>query len=242
MLILPNLTLKNQEHCTFIGNANAGVNATIEGKRYGEIGGELDKTGGHPAAGVYRIDKILDQHHLSIYPTPPADGINTSYSIGRINYYRFSVSNCDFFVLDTRGNRELQDIRNPRKKGLSMLGERQKTWLMEGMRQSDADFFFVVSSVNFAIPHGYYDDLTQYSNKDESWTAFLDEREQLIDLWEKIGKPVFIISGDIHNSMVIKITDTIWNFASSPHNTTKHNNSIQGIVLPLVILNGWVEK
>ena len=36
---------------------------------------------------------------------------------------------------------------------MSLLGEKQKQWLVEEMRKSDADFFFVVSSVNFMVPH-----------------------------------------------------------------------------------------
>jgi len=182
---------------------------------------KLDGVGGHPAAGVYKIEKIIDKHRLKIYPTTKVDGKNVSYSIGMINYYKFRVSNCDFFVLDTRTHREIHDIRNPQKKGLSMLGKRQKTWLIEGMRQSDADFFFVVSSVNFTVPHagGWKIDA---SNKDDAWTVFLNERDQLIDFWNKLGKPVFVLTGDLHNSFAIKITDSVWEFASAPHNSQNH--------------------
>jgi len=203
------------------GTSDAGVSTPF---------GPLDTTGGHPAAGVYKIEGILDQHRLKIYPAPKADGDNVSYSIGRVNYYRFRVCNCDFFILDTRGNRGIHDIKNPRKKGLSMIGEPQKKWLIDGMLQSDADFFFVVSSVNFSIPHGYYkgEDLKRFPNKDEAWTVFLEEREQLIDIWEKIGKPVFVLTGDLHNSIVVKITDNIWEFASGPHNSDNHPNNIEG--------------
>lgn len=187
----------------------------------------LDGVGGHPNAGVYKIVKVLDKHRLKIYPTTKADGKNVSYSIGMINYYRFRISNCDFFVLDTRTHREIHDIRNPWKKDLSMLGKQQKTWLIEGMRQSDADFFFVVSSVNFTVPHagGWKIDA---SNKDDAWTVFLDEREQLIKFWDKLGKPVFVLTGDLHNSFAIKITDNVWEFASGPHNSQNHWNTDEG--------------
>ncbi len=187
----------------------------------------LDVVGGHPDAGVYKIEKVLDRHRLKIFPAAKADGENVSYSIGMINYYRLRVSNCDFFVLDTRSHREIHDIKNPWKKNLSMIGERQKKWLIEGMRQSNADFFFVVSSVNFTVPHagGWKIDA---SNKDDAWTVFLDEREQLINFWDELSKPVFVLTGDLHNSFAIKITDNIWEFASGPHNSQNHWNTDEG--------------
>jgi hypothetical protein len=46
------------------------------------------------------------------------------------------------------------------------------------MKESDADFFFVVSTVPFMIPHsgagGFEFDA---ENKEEAWTGFFDERE-----------------------------------------------------------------
>lgn len=179
----------------------------------------LNTVGGHPAAGVYEIVKILDQNRLKIYPAPKADGEQVSYSIGMRNYYQLRVSNCHFFMLDCRGHRQLHDKKNPWKKGLSMLSKKQKEWLKKGMNKSDADFLFVVSSVNFTIPHvgpGPPD-------KDEAWTVYLEEREELINFWDSLGKPVLILTGDLHNSFVIKITDRVWEFASGPHNSGNHS-------------------
>jgi len=178
-----------------------------------------DAVPGHPAAGVYDIVKVLDRNRLRISPAPQAEGKQVSYSIGMRNYYQMRVSNCDFFVLDCRGHRQLHDKKNPWKKGLSMLGPEQKEWLKEGMKRSDADFFFVVSSVNFTIPHvgpGPPD-------KDEAWTVYMEEREDLIKFWDNLGKPVMVLTGDLHNSFVIKITDRVWEFASGPHNSGNHS-------------------
>jgi phosphodiesterase/alkaline phosphatase D-like protein len=178
----------------------------------------LNDRGGHPAAGVYEIVKILDRNRLKIYPAPKADGEQVSYSIGMRNYYSLSLGNCDFFILDCRGHRQLHDKKNPWKKGLSMLSLEQKEWLKKGMRESDADFLFVVSSVNLTIPHvgpGPPD-------KDEAWTVFLEEREELIDFWDRLGKPVMVLTGDLHNSFVIKITDRVWKLASGPQNSGNH--------------------
>lgn len=178
-----------------------------------------DKKGGHPAAGVYEVIKILDRNRLKIHPAPKADGRQISYSIGMRNYYNLKVSNCEFFILDCRGERQLHDKKNPWKKGVSMVGEKQKSWLKAGMKKSTADFLFVVSSVNFTIPHVG----PGPPGKDEAWTAYMDEREELFKFWDGLGKPVMLLTGDLHNSFVIKITDRVWEFASGPHNSGNHS-------------------
>ncbi len=175
---------------------------------------------GDANAGVYEIVEILDQNRLRLKPAALADR-KSSYSIGRRSYYRLRVSNCDFFMLDTRSHREMHDTSNPGKKGLSMLGKQQKTWLMEGMKKSAADFLFVVSSVNLMIPH-VGGGAVRAKNKDDAWTVFLDEREELIRFWDGLGKPVFVLTGDLHNSFAIKVTDRVWEFASAPHNSQNH--------------------
>ena len=53
-------------------------------------------------------------------------------------------------------------------------------------------------------------------------TVFLDEREELIQLWDNLEQPVFVLTGDLHNSFAIKITDNVWEFASGPHNSINH--------------------
>jgi alkaline phosphatase D len=180
-----------------------------------------EEKAGDPNAGVYEIVEIIDKERLRIRPAPGADSKSSSYSIGRRSYYRLRMSNCDFFCLDTRSHREMHDTQNPNKPGLSMLGKAQKAWLKEGMKQSDADFFFVVSSVNMMVPHVGGGAVRQ-KNKDDAWTVFLQEREELIRFWDSLGKPVFVLTGDLHNSFAIKVTDRVWEFASGPHNSQNH--------------------
>ena len=188
----------------------------------------LDEVGGDPNAGVYDIIEVLDDHRLRISPAARQDG-HSVYSIGRRSYGRLRVSNSEFFLLDTRGHRQLHDVRHPDKPGVSLLGLRQKTWLMDSMSKSDADFFFVISSVNFMIPHrGAGGTVPVSENKEEAWTGFLDEREQLIRFWDSLGRPVFVLTGDLHNSFAIKITDRIWEFASGPHASLNHIASDEG--------------
>jgi len=183
----------------------------------------LNTRGGDPNAMVYEIVEVLDAHRLRLHPAPPQDGAVT-YSIGRRSYFRMPVSNSEFFFLDTRSHRGLHDTSRPDLPGLSMLGIRQRDWLMESMKSSDADFLFVVSTVNFMIPHIS----PANPDKDEAWTVFLEERERLIDFWDGLGKKVFVLTGDLHNSFAIKITDNVWEFASSPHNSANHTLDQEG--------------
>ena len=178
----------------------------------------LDVVGGDPNAGVYEVSEVLDRHRLRIRPAPSENG-EVSYSIGQLSYFRTRVANTEFFFLDTRGHRQLHDIRDPFKEGVSMIGDRQKAWLKRGMSESEADFLFVVSSVNLMVPH-----VSTLGNpdKDEAWTAIAAEREELIDFWDSLNKPVLVLTGDLHNSFAIKITDRVWEFASGPHNSGNH--------------------
>ncbi|MDA2927165.1 alkaline phosphatase D family protein [Acidobacteria bacterium AH-259-G07] len=123
-------------------------------------------------------------------------------------------------VLDTRSHRQMHDIRDPFKAGVSLLGNRQKSWLKQSMASSNSDFLFVVSSVNLMVPHVLPG--PEKRNKDEAWTAVAAEREELIKFWDSLGKPVLVLTGDLHNSFAIKITDRVWEFASGPHNSGNH--------------------
>lgn len=116
----------------------------------------------------------------------------------------------------------MHDVTDRGKKGLSMLGAQQRDWLIESMKNSDAKFFFLTSSVNFMIPHSGAGGVEAAANKEEAWTGFFDERETLIAEWEKLGKHVFVLTGDLHNSFVIQVTDKIWEFGCGPHNSVNH--------------------
>jgi phosphodiesterase/alkaline phosphatase D-like protein len=197
------------------GTPNAGMRAD-----------RFDEEQGDPNEGVYGIVEVLDAGRLRITPPARATGEQT-YSIGRLNYYRKRVSNCDFFVLDTRSMRDMHDVADPHKRGLSMLGEKQKSWLKREMAASDAEFFFVTSTVNLMIRHVFSigPDGLPTGGKDEAWTVFLEEREELIDFWDSLGKPVMVMTGDLHNSFANQVTDTVWEFAAGPHGSLNHHAS-----------------
>lgn len=184
---------------------------------------QFDTEDGHPNSYVYDIVEVIDEHTLRLSQPAVADDPEVSYSIGRRGYGKFRVANCEFYLLDTRGDRDMHDVTDRDKPGVSMLGQKQYSWLVDSMRASDADFFFVVSTVPFMIPHsgagGFEADA---ANKEEAWTGFIDERERLIDIWSAMNKKVFVMTGDLHNSFAIKITDDIWEFCCGPHNSVNH--------------------
>ena len=182
-----------------------------------------DNDAGNKNSYVYDIKSVVDKHTLKLHMPAKVDDMELSYSIGRRSYSKFRASNCEFFLLDTRGDRDMHDIRQRDKPGVSMIGKPQREWLLKSMRESDADFFFVISTVPFMIPHsgagGFEFDA---ANKEEAWTGFFDERELLIREWEKLGKKVFVMTGDLHNSFAIKVTDNVWEFCCGPHNSVNH--------------------
>ena len=167
-----------------------------------------------------------DDNRLEITPPAKTDG-RASYSIGRHSYFKKSIANCDFFFIDTRSSRDLHDHLNRANPDKSMIGETQKKWLLDGIEKSTADFIFVVSSVNFMIPHlSGGEKIVDF--KDDAWTAFLYEREELISSFDRKEAPVFILTGDLHNSFAISITDNVWEFASGPRNSRNHNYMNEG--------------
>ena len=185
----------------------------------------LDDVGGLKNAGVYEIIEVLDENRIRVAPAFKEDGA-VPYSIGRRSYFKMSVANCEFFVCDTRGQRQMHDRSDPHKK-ISMLGLKQREWLLKGVRESKADFIFVVSSVNFMVPH-VGGGVVRANNKDDAWTVFYHEREMLIDAWDEIDKPVFVLTGDLHNSFACQITDNVYEFASGPHNSNNHYYTDEG--------------
>lgn len=182
---------------------------------------KFDNDEGHKNSYVYDIAKVVDNHTLQLHmPAKVSDTV--SYSIARRSYGNFRVANCEFFLLDTRSSRDMHDVTDRGKEGISMIGKSQREWLLKSMKESDADFFFLTSSVPFMIPHSGAGGFEAAGNKEEAWTGFFHEREKLINEWDKLGKKVFVLTGDLHNSFAIKITDNVWEFCCGPHNSVNH--------------------
>ena len=180
-----------------------------------------------PNANIYEIVEVIDANHLRINPKPVSDTTST-YSIGKYHHFKFRVANCEFYVIDSRGQRDEATNDFKRIPGQTLLGEKQKKWLKKSMSESDADFFFLISTVNFTIPHkGNNAELRVPT--EEAWPGYMAEREELIDFRESLGKPVLIITGDLHNAFVVKVTDLIWEFAACPINSdNQHTLRVEG--------------
>jgi alkaline phosphatase D len=197
------------------------------GQYAGVDAGRFPVGDGDPNAGVYEIAEVLDAHRLRIRPAASATR-SSAYSVGRASFSSFRVGNVEFYLLDTRSMRDLQDTKNPNKPGTSLLGKTQREWLVDSMKKSDADMFFLASSVNVTIPHEGPPGGGVIENKDDAWTAFLQEREEMIRFWDSLGKPVMIMTGDLHNSWAVKVTDRVWEFASGPLGSQNHPARSEG--------------
>ena len=82
---------------------------------------KYDNDAGHKNSYVYEIVRVVDRNTLQLHmPAKTTDKV--SYSIGRNSYAKFKVANCEFFLLDTRGARDMHDVTNREKPGVSMLG------------------------------------------------------------------------------------------------------------------------
>ena len=90
-----------------------------------------------------------------------------------------------------------------------MIHSRQEEWLFSGLKNTKADFIFVVSSVNLAVQHdngAWYRQGSAGAGKDDGWTAHLQQCERIVDFAASLVKPVIFLTGDLHRSFVARIT------------------------------------
>jgi alkaline phosphatase D len=102
-------------------------------------------------AGVYGVLEVLDQHRLRVTPAWSHDE-QVAYSIGTHHYYDWTVGNCHFFALDTRGERSRLNTTDVHDPASFILGPAQKKWLIDKVRSTTADFVFVISPDPWVIP------------------------------------------------------------------------------------------
>lgn len=149
-----------------------------------------------------------------------------SASIGTHQYYDWQVSNCHFFALDTRGERSQRNPSDLADPTLFILGETQKKWLIKGIRNSDAQFIFLISPDPWTIYHtaAHVSDApgADEDDKGDGFPSFLHERRELIDFLDGLQKPVLIFTGDVHASASVRITDNVWEMMCGPLGSTGH--------------------
>jgi len=145
----------------------------------------LVRTGKHNV-GTYGLVEVLDAHRLKVTPPFRADG-DVAYSVGTHHYYDWKLGNGHIFVLDTRGERSQfnrNDLEDPKT---FLLGKTQREWLVNGIRGTDAQFVFVVSSVGLVVPHSIYHVRPEGGDKSkgDGFPGFLHERELILGALEK---------------------------------------------------------
>ena len=186
--------------------------------------GPRNKKRGNPPrnAGVFGLEKVLDATHLEL--TPAARATETvSYSIGTHHYYDWRISNCHFFALDTRGERSSRNPNNRADPKLFILSAAQEKWLVDGVRKTDADFIFLISPDPWMIYHtAAHVGGDDQDDKGDGFPSFLHQRERLLQVLDKIGKPVLIFTGDVHAAASVKITDNVWEMMCGPLGSTGH--------------------
>ncbi len=136
-----------------------------------------DKTYPHKADSL----RVL-QEYFPLYPVS-AHG----------DWQRFSYGDADFFVLDSRSQRD--PWREPESAAKSMLdGDElgaagQRAWLLNGLNNSDARWKFIVSPVIF----------NPTTKQNDGWGAYATERQMILDFIRDHGiTGVIVLSGDLH--------------------------------------------
>lgn len=133
-------------------------------------------------------------------------------------WFDVTMGDVDIFFLDGRYYRE-----DPEKHDSpSMLGDRQKQWLKENLRTSDATFKIIASSVPFA-------EGAKPGSKD-TWDGFPEEREEIFSFIEKHRiEGVVLLAGDRHRSDAWKIERTdaydLYEFTSA-RLTNRHRHPV----------------
>jgi alkaline phosphatase D len=112
-------------------------------------------------------------------------------------WFKFSIGNVDFFMLDCRYYREKQTLK---KSGKTMLGAYQKAWLKKEMLASKAKFKVICSSV--PVARGTKNGTAGM----DTWDGYDEEREEIFDFLadNKVGG-IFFASADRHRSDAWKI-------------------------------------
>ena len=189
--------------------------------------------------GVYSVDRVLDNHSIKI--SPPLKETNTApYSIGTHHYFDRLVGNSHFLFIDTRSERtKFKGAELAFEKDNSILGASQKKWFIETVKQSPADFIFIVSGDPWVIYHsGYHVWGIDTETKGDGFCAYVNEREELLEILDDIEKPVLILTGDVHHPFSVQITDNVWEFLCSPMNSANHPIGTAG----LPPLGGWFDS
>jgi len=189
--------------------------------------------------GVYKVRRIVDATHLRI-DRPLQQTNSARYSIGTHQYFDKRVGNCHFLFLDTRGERaKWLGVEHAHDADRFVLGDAQKTWFLDKVQTTDADFIFIVSPDPWFIYHSaYHVRGNSTDSKGDGYCGYVHEREELTAVLDAIEKPVLLLTGDVHHPVAAQITDNVWEFLVSPVNSANHPIGTAG----LPPLGGWFDS
>jgi alkaline phosphatase D len=103
-------------------------------------------------------------------------------------WYRFSIGDVDFIMLDCRYYRT-----NPKKNDPSMLGPVQMKWLKQQLRDASGTFKVICSSVPW--------DFRTKGQSFDTWNGYTQEREEIFSFLESHAiEGVVLLSADRHRS------------------------------------------
>mmetsp|Transcript_27179 Transcript_27179/g.39799 ORF Transcript_27179/g.39799 Transcript_27179/m.39799 type:complete len:650 (-) Transcript_27179:345-2294(-) len=107
-------------------------------------------------------------------------------------YHKFPIGDAEFFVLDTRSQRD-PDL-NPDTADKSVLGATQKQWLFDGLVSSERTWKIVISSISANTSAQTHDNIdhwmASFTTEAQEIRVFLEENN-LVDT-------TFMVSGDLH--------------------------------------------
>lgn len=113
---------------------------------------------------------------------------------GKGLYSLMSYSDCDFFLLDNRSQRD-EDLLPDSIYAKTQLGKEQLDWLLQSLLASRATFKFIVMGGQF---------LNTFT-REESYVQFSRERQVISDFIQKHRlNGIVFISGDRHHSEILK--------------------------------------
>jgi alkaline phosphatase D len=114
----------------------------------------------------------------------------------------------EMFILDTRQYRDANLAQDSSRYPKTMLGREQLVWLKESLRNSDATWKLIVSSVPMSIPTGFPAELGRdgWANYDQT-TGFENELADILRHMKDQGqRNVVFITTDVHFAEVFRYT------------------------------------
>lgn len=114
----------------------------------------------------------------------------------------------EVFILDTRQYRS--DNSEPDGPAKTMLGSRQRRWLIDGVTASTATWKVVVSSVPLSVPTGRdsrdaWSNATVWGIPEENGTGFAVERDAILNAFRQRGvKNLVFLAADVHHGELIR--------------------------------------